>query len=194
MSRSCSQRRARHSQRLHSRRGASLADLIRTGQREAVLAAITSPDLDVNAAEPDGSTPCSWATYKVDHELVRALLKAGAKANVTNQLAARSPLGEAAKSGTSSSLACCSRRARIPDSPNQDGQTALMLAASVGAPKVAELLIARGANVNAVETFRGQTALMWAAAGNHPEVVEVLLAHHGATSMCAPSTTTGRGR
>ncbi len=52
-----------------------------------------------------------------------------------------------------------------------------MLTANVGAPKVAELLIARHANVNAVEAFRGQTALMWAAATNHAEVVEVLVAH-----------------
>jgi ankyrin repeat protein len=62
----------------------SLADLIRAGNREAVLAAITSPAVDVNAKEPDGSTALLWATYKVDHELVRALLKDGAKANVIN--------------------------------------------------------------------------------------------------------------
>src|SRR4051794_28147740 len=58
----------------------TLSDLIRSGNREAVLAAITSPDLDVNAPEPDGSTALLWATYRVDHDLVRALLKAGAKA------------------------------------------------------------------------------------------------------------------
>src|SRR6185503_7602392 len=56
----------------------TLADLIRAGKREAVLAAITSPDIDVNAADPDGGTPLLWATYNVDHELVYALLKAGA--------------------------------------------------------------------------------------------------------------------
>ena len=56
----------------------TLADLIRAGNRDAVLAAITSPDIDVNAAEPDGSTALLWATYKVDHEMVSALLKAGA--------------------------------------------------------------------------------------------------------------------
>ena len=43
-----------------------------------------------------------------------------------------------------------------------------MLAASIGSLKIAELLINRGASVNAVENFRGQTALMWAAAGNYP--------------------------
>jgi serine/threonine-protein phosphatase 6 regulatory ankyrin repeat subunit B len=154
----------------------TLSDLVRTGNREAVLAAITSPDIDVNTEAPDGSTALLWATYNVDHELVYALLKAGAKANVTNHFGA-SPLGEAAKLGDVDLARALLDAGADPDSPNQDGQTALMLASSVGAPKVAQLLIARGANVNAVETFRGQTALMWAAAANHPDVVDVLLAH-----------------
>jgi ankyrin repeat protein len=154
----------------------TLSDLIRADQREAVLAAITSPDIDVNAADPDGSTPLLWATYKVDHELVNALLKAGAKANLGNHFGA-SPIGEAAKLGDVDLTRALLDAGADPNSPNQDGQTALMLASSVGAPKVAELLIARGAAVNAIETFRGQTALMWAAANNHADVVEVLVAH-----------------
>src|SRR5688572_14011903 len=76
----------------------TLADLIRAGNREAVLAAITSPDIEIDAKEPDGSTALLWATYKVDHELVRALLKAGAKANVANKYGS-SPLSEAVKLG-----------------------------------------------------------------------------------------------
>lgn len=155
---------------------ATLASLVKDNQREAVLAAITSPDLDVNATDPDGSTALLWATYNVDHQLVRALLKAGAKANVANHFGA-SPLGEAAKLGDVELARALLDAGADPDSPNQDGQTALMLTASVGAPKVTELLIARGANVNAVENFRGQTALMWAAAGSHPEVVELLVTH-----------------
>ena len=155
----------------------TLSDLIRAGNREAVFAAITSPDIDVNAADPDGSTALLWATHNVDHELVRALLKAGAKANVTNHFGA-SPIGEAAKLGDAELARALLEAGADPNSPNQDGQTVLMLASSVGAPKVAELLINKGAQVNALETFRGQTALMWAAAGNHPEVVDVLVAHH----------------
>jgi len=122
----------------------SLVDLIRAGNREAVLAAITSPNVDVNALEPDGSTPLLWATYSVDHDMVRALLDARAN----------------------------------PDAPNQDGQTSLMLASSIGSLKIAQQLIDHGANVNAIESFRGQTALMWAAAEDHPDVVDLLLAHH----------------
>jgi ankyrin repeat protein len=108
---------------------------------------------------------------------VYALLKKGAKANVPNHFGA-SPIGEAAKVGDVDLTRVLLEAGADPDSANQDGQTALMLASSVGAPKeVAELLIRHGANVNAVEAFRGQTALMWAAAGNHPELVEVLVAH-----------------
>jgi ankyrin repeat protein len=162
----------------------SLADLVRTGQREAVLAAITSPDIDVNATDPDGATPLLWATYKVDHELVHALLKAGAKPNVTNHYGA-APLTEAVKLADFDLVQMLLEAHADPNSPNQDNQTGLMLASSLGSLKIAQLLIARGANVNAVESFRGQTALMWAAAENHPEVVDLLLAHHANVKLRA---------
>ncbi len=155
----------------------TLTDLIRARQREAVLAAITSPDIDVNAADPDGSTPLLWATYSVDHELVRALLKKGAKANVTNNYGS-SPLGEAVKLGDVEVVRMLLDAGADPNSPDQDGQTALMLAAHIGSVPIAEMLIKRGAAVNAVENFRGQTALMWAAAENRPDVVDLLLKHH----------------
>jgi ankyrin repeat protein len=54
-----------------------------------------------------------------------------------------------------------------------------MLAARTGRPEAVQLLVARGANVNAAEAWQGETALMWAAAENHPEVV-ALLAKSGA--------------
>lgn len=154
----------------------SLVDLIRAGNREAVLAAITSPAVNVNAVEPDGSTPLLWATYSVDHDLVRALLKAGAKANVTNNYGS-TPLAEAVKLGDVELTRMLLDAHADPNSPNQDGQTALMLASSLGSTKIAEMLVSHGADVNAVESFRGQTALMWAAAEDHPDIVDLLLAH-----------------
>ncbi len=63
------------------------------------------------------------------------------------------------------------------NSPNLDNQTALMLAISSGSLPIAKLLIERGADVNAVETFRDQNALMWAAGGNQPDIVDLLLAN-----------------
>jgi len=154
----------------------TLTDLIRTGHREAALAALTSPDIDVNAADPDGSTPLLWATYEVDHELVRVLLEKGARARVSNQFGA-SPLEQAVKVADVDLVRMLLAAGADPESPNPDGQTALMLAASVGSLPIAKMLIAHGAQVNTVERFRGQTALMWAAAENHPDVVELLLKH-----------------
>ena len=161
----------------HAAAPQTLNDLIRAGQRDAVLAAITSPDIDVNAADPDGSTPLLWATYKVDHELVAALLKKGARAKVTNNFGS-SPLTEAVRLGDVDLVRMLLAAGADPDSPNQDGQTALMLAANMGSLPIAQMLVDKGAHVNAVENFRGQNALMWAAAENHPDIVDLLLKHH----------------
>jgi ankyrin repeat protein len=162
----------------------TLADLIRSGHREAVLAAITSPDIEIDAKESDGSTALMWATYKVDHELVRALLKAGAKANVTNNFGS-SPLAEAVKLGDVELVRVLLEAGADADSPNQDNQTALMLASSIGSLPIAQLLIGKRADVNAVEGFRGQTALMWAAAENHPQIVDLLLAKGASVKLRA---------
>lgn len=154
----------------------SLVDLVRSGQREAVLAAITSPAVDVNVPAPDGSTALMWATYNVDREMVSALLKRGAKVNVQNRYG-DSALTEAVKLGDVELVRMLLGAGANPDSPNQDGETALMLASSIGSLPIAKMLIDKGAHVNAVETFRGQDAIMWAAAENHPELVELLLKH-----------------
>jgi ankyrin repeat protein len=61
------------------------------------------------------------------------------------------------------------------ESANQEGQTALMLAARAGSMNVAEVLVGRGADVNAREAWRGQTALMWAADSNSPELTRFLI-------------------
>ncbi len=154
----------------------TLSDLIRAGNREAVLAAITSPAVDVNTPEADGSTALLWATYQVDRDLVRALLKAGAKANITNNFGS-SPLAEAVKLGDVELVRMLLDAHADANAANQDGETALMLASHVGSLPIAQLLVAHGANVNAVENFRGQTALMWATAENYPDIVDLLLAH-----------------
>lgn len=154
----------------------TLGDLVRAGNRDSVIAAITSPDVDVNEKAPDGSTALMWATFNVDHELVNALLKAGAKANITSRYGA-SALGEAVKLEDLALVRTLLDAGADVNSPNLDNQTALMLAISTGNLPITKLLVERGANVNAIETFRDQNALMWAAGGNQPEVVDLLLAH-----------------
>src|SRR5579862_83279 len=72
----------------------ALADRIAAGDRQAALAMIAE-GADVNQTQLDGSTPLHWAVYRVDRELVAALLKKRARANVVNRYGA-SPLTEAA--------------------------------------------------------------------------------------------------
>ncbi len=89
----------------------TLGDLVRAGKRDSVIAAITSPDVNVNEQAPDGSTALMWATFNVDLELVRALLKAGAKADVTSSYGA-SALSEAVKLDDPRAGAHAARRRR----------------------------------------------------------------------------------
>src|SRR5271169_1726982 len=57
----------------------SLANLIQEGSRKAALAQIRS-GADVNEAQLDGTRPIHWAVYRVDYELLDALISK--KANV----------------------------------------------------------------------------------------------------------------
>src|SRR6266700_631121 len=74
---------------------AALADRIQSGDRRAALAMIAA-GADVNQAQPDGTTPLHWAAYRVDRELVQALLKRGARPNSVNRYGSSS-LSEATR-------------------------------------------------------------------------------------------------
>ena len=76
------------------------------------------------------------------------------------------------------------------DSPNLDNQTALMVAISTGSLPISKLLVERGANVNAIETFRNQNALMWAAAEMHRTSWICCLRTVQRMSTCVQSLTT----
>lgn len=161
----------------------SLTDLIRERRYDDALSAIAA-GTDVNTAQADGSTALMHATYAANHELVAALLNAGAVADITSNYGA-TPLTEAVKLDDTELVRMLLEAGADPDSPNLDNQTALMLAAYIGNPDISRMLLDAGADVNAIETFRGQTALMWAAAENNPEVAELLVAHGADVSVKA---------
>ena len=62
------------------------------------------------------------------------------------------------------------------ESPNADGQTALLAVARTGIVAAAQLLLDNGAKVDAKEKWGGQTPLMWASARRHPKMMELLIA------------------
>ena len=153
----------------------SLASLIEAGNRKAALEKIRA-GADVNEAQPDGTRPIHWAVYRVDYDLIEALLAKKAKVNVTNEFGS-TPLAEAAKLGDARMVKMLLDAGAQPESANPDGETALMLATKTGELPVVEMLIKAGANVNTIEKFHHQTALMWAATApkNAGEIVKLLL-------------------
>jgi uncharacterized protein len=154
----------------------SVADLIQAGNRKAALDKIRA-GADVNAAQPDGTRPVHWAVYRLDHELLAALIAKKAKVDVTNEFGA-TPIAEAATLADATMVKMLLDAGARPEGANQDGQTALMLAIKTGEVPIVEMLIKAGANVNTVEKFENQTPLMWAAAApkNGAEMVKMLLA------------------
>ena len=63
----------------------SLANLIQEGNRKAALAQIRA-GADVNEAQPDGTRPIHWAVYRVDYELLDALIAKKAKVDVADRV------------------------------------------------------------------------------------------------------------
>src|ERR1041384_6598313 len=51
----------------------------------AAIRALIAKKVDVNAAQPDGATALHWAVYRNSAEMADVLLRAGAKAQVTNK-------------------------------------------------------------------------------------------------------------
>jgi uncharacterized protein len=131
---------------------------------------------DVDAPDPDGTTPLEWAVYNDDLQTAQRLLHAGADAKAANRYGV-----------TALSLAATNRNAAMAEALLKagadasaklpDGDTILMTAARTGNPEIVRLLIEHGADVNAKGTAYGETALIWAAQENHAEAAKVLIAH-----------------
>ena len=152
-----------------------LADLIQAGNRKAALEKIRA-GADVNEAQPDGTRPIHWAVYRVDYELLDALIAKKAKADVTNEFGS-TPLAEAVNVTDARMVKTLLAAGAGPEGANQDGETALMLAIKKGDLGIIQMLLAAGANVNTVEKEHLQTPLMYAAAAkkNAGEMVKLLL-------------------
>src|SRR5215831_4634408 len=154
----------------------SLANLIEAGNRKAALERIRA-GADVNEAQPDGTRPIHWAVYRVDYELLSALIAKKANLNVRNEFGS-TPIAEAAGLADARMVKMLLDGGANPEGANPDGETALMLAIKTGEVGLVDMLIKAGANVNTIEKFHNQTPLMWAvtAPKNAGDMVKLLLA------------------
>ncbi len=142
---------------------------------KATLRTLLRKPVDVNIAEPDGSTPLYWAAERNDLEIVDLLLRAGANPNAATRYG-YTPLAMAAVNGNDVVIERLLKAGADPNLGTPDGETPLMAAARTGMSPAVRVLLARRANPNAREQSRGQTALMWAASEGHAEVAGALLA------------------
>ena len=157
-----------------------LASVIQEGRRAAAFAMIQA-GADVNEAQLDGTRPIHWAVYRVDYDLVDALIARKARVDVANEFG-HTPLAEAVKQGDARMVKTLLGAGSGTEGANEDGQTALMVAIKNGDLPIFQMLIDAGAKVNVVEKVQDQTPLMWAAAAtrNAAEMVKGLIAK-GAT-------------
>ncbi len=135
------------------------------GAVRAALAAGENPNA--------GWLPSRYAIDRPDIEALRALLAGGAHADVR-------ALGYAAMSGKTAAVECL-LDAKAPVNqgyvlPVGINTTSLHEAVRGGNPHIVELLIARGADVNAIPWF-GSPALVDAVVSENTEVVRILMSH-----------------
>jgi ankyrin repeat protein len=83
-------------------------------------------------------------------------------------------LRDAAREGRIQVVSVVLAQGTDPNVPDEDGRTALMLAAYNGSTDIVRLLIGKGAPVNA-QDGAGRTALMYAASGPNYQTVQLLL-------------------
>jgi cytohesin len=141
----------------------------------SAVAALIARHSDVNAKSDDGTTALAWAAMRTNVPMAQALLKAGAKPDLSS-VTGVTPLALAILNGSDPLVRLLLEQGANPNLPRDSGETTLMTAARLGRIDAVQLLIAHGADVNAKENQFQQTALMWAAAG-HPDAVRLLLDH-----------------
>ena len=170
-----------------------LPDAVMRADREAVRS-LLQQKIDVNAAQPDGTTALHWAVRRDDMTTAELLLRAGATADASTRYGV-TPMYLACVNGNAAMIGALLRAGVSPNTANPGGETALMTAARTGKADAVALLLQHGAAVNAKENVRGQTPLMWAVLENHPDIVRLLLANgadiNAQTTVVVPDGTTG---
>ena len=156
--------------------GAERSEIASAAERGdlATVRDLIAKKVDVNSIQADGATALHWAVYRNDAAMTDALLRAGAKASVTNRNGI-SPLYMASLYGNPAIISQLVKGGADAKQKGPNGETMVMLAARNGNPDAIKVLLAAGADVNAKEPLRGTTALMWAVEQKHPAAVKALL-------------------
>jgi ankyrin repeat protein len=153
---------------------ARLVEAVKAGNADLMQSLLTQ-GLDVNAAEPDGTTAMHWAVRMDDAAIVRLLLNRGARPDTANRYG-MTPLFLAATNGNAAIVSQLLAAGANPNGVLPEGQTVLMTAARTGNVDAIRALLSAGADPNLRESWLGESALMWAAGEDHAGAVTALVA------------------
>jgi ankyrin repeat protein len=128
---------------------------------------------DLNAKDVLDRTPLHLAAFHGQTEIIDLLIAHGADVNARD-LTVMSPLHAAVVAGKQGA-AVQMLLDRLADlhAINEEGQTALHLAAATGQPRLTRFLIERGADVHRAD-FDGRTPTYYARKNHHPQTTAVL--------------------
>ena len=174
-----------------------LFEAVRRGNK-AIAELLISHGADVNAADVNQNTPLHWAARNGLADMAEMLVNHGASIDVANRygqtpkdlamehrhpeiveiLESGGTIFEAIKLGVVDKVKRFLTKdpALVNAKDGSSESTPLHLAANKGNKEIAELLLAKGADVNAKDKF-GWTPLHEAAVGGHVALVELLLAN-----------------
>jgi ankyrin repeat protein len=128
---------------------------------------------DVNAKDALDRTPLHLAAFHGRTEIIDLLIAHGADVNARD-LTATSPLHAAVVAGKQGeAVRMLLDRGADLHAINEEGQSALHLAAATGQPKLTKFLIERGADVHKVD-FDGRLPVYYARENRHPQTTSVL--------------------
>ena len=139
------------------------------GHKDVVKKLLTQEGINVNLWNNDGETALILASKNGHIEIVKMLLKAGAHVNMVEDVL-RVPLISTVNM----------MDVEGEEDWKEDAKTALMMASQEGHTKIVKILLAAGADVNAVANDGYDTAMTLANTGGHDEIVELLI-RNGAT-------------
>lgn len=127
-----------------------------------------------------------YSVSRVTHAIILLMLAGGVANLLTCQMMRTHSLHQAAASGDLSLV-----QNKLSEDVNVDqrdaaGRTALMVAAENGRLQIVNLLLSKGADLNAHDNRFGSTAVMLAAYSGHEDIVEILI-HNGADVNAARS-------
>jgi ankyrin repeat protein len=156
-----------------------LVEAVKKGDHKTIRDLVQN-HVDINSAQPDGSTPLILAANGNDLEAADLLIKASANVNTRNEYGATALFAACTNDNTAMIKSLLDAKAD-PNLALLSGETPLMTSVDRGNVEAVRSLLEYGADPNARETKGEQTALMWAAAGKHPEIVKLLLDHKADT-------------